>query len=167
MPAMVATLVVFGVSGCGYADPSASQAGPLAVVPAYTSPGQDQFSDGLDKTPVKFPDGLQYVDLKTGSGVQAKQGDQVQVQYTLFTTDGNKLQSSRGTGSPVQLTLSTGSSGGIPGFVEGVVGMHTGGRRRLVVPPSLGYGAQGQPPQIPPNATLVFIVELVSVTPSK
>ena len=68
-------------------------------------------------------------------------------------------------GQPFQLTLDTSLKQAIPGFVEGVTGMRAGGRRRLVIPPALGYGAQGQPPQIPANATLVFIVEVESVEP--
>lgn len=158
---------------CGYADPTAKPPGPAATV-AETTPtpvaGSDSFSEGADKKPVKFPDGLQYVNLKNGTGPRAEANQTATVQYTLFLSNGQKLDSSRDAGGqPAEIPLST-SGGVLPGFVEGVTGMQVGGRRRIIVPPNLGFtDAQSRPPQVPANATLVFIVELVNVaapTPS-
>jgi FKBP-type peptidyl-prolyl cis-trans isomerase len=165
--------VLVVLAGCGYPDPYAGQGGPEAVVAATTAtpspgqPGQDQFSDGANKRQVKFPDGLRYSDITVGKGALAQKGSKAQVQYTLFLSNGTRLQSSRDSGGQgFQVTLDTSLKQAIPGFVEGVTGMRVGGKRRLVIPPSLGYGPQGQPPQIPANATLVFIVEVVSVVPA-
>jgi FKBP-type peptidyl-prolyl cis-trans isomerase len=161
-----------GLASCGYADPyTGNPSQPPAVVAAITptpSPGQDLFEEGADKTLVKFPDGLQYTDTKVGKGPVAQRGALVQIQYTLFLANGSRLQSSRDHGQPVGLTLDTSKQQAFPpGLVEGVPGMRVGGKRRLVVPASLGFGDQGQPPIIPPGSTLVFIVELESATKSQ
>jgi peptidylprolyl isomerase len=153
---------------CGYADPTAKPPGPQATV-AETTPtpvaGADSFSEGANRKPVKFPDGLQYVNLKNGTGARAEANATATVQYTLFTSDGKKLDSSRDAGGQAaEIPLST-SGGVIPGFVEGVTGMQVGGKRRIIVPPNLGFtDPQSRPPGIPANATLVFIVELTNVT---
>jgi peptidylprolyl isomerase len=101
-------------------------------------------------------------DLKTGDGAEAKSGDQVSVQYVGVLYDGGKqFDSSWDRGQPFAFQLGSGQV--IPGWDQGVAGMKVGGRRELIIPPDLGYGAQGQPPTIPPNATLVFVIDLVSV----
>jgi peptidylprolyl isomerase len=155
------------IAGCGYPDPYQGQAGDLAAVPATTPtplPGHDQFSDGAKQALTKFPDGLQYTDIKVGSGPVAEHGDQAQVNYTLFFTDGTVVEASRASGHTFQLTVDASAPGApVKGFVEGVQGMRVGGRRRVVIPPGLAYGDQGQPPKIPPKTTLIFIIELVSV----
>jgi FKBP-type peptidyl-prolyl cis-trans isomerase len=104
---------------------------------------------------------LQIVDLTLGSGDEAKMGDLVSIDYTGTLPDGTVFDSSRPRGKPLQFRL--GASQVIKGFERGIVGMKPGGVRRLTIPPDLGYGKKGAPPQIPPNATLVFEVELVSV----
>ena len=153
---------------CGYADPTAKPRGPAATV-AETTPtpvaGADSFSEGANKKPVKFPDGLQYVNIKNGTGARAEANATATVQYTLFLSNGQKLDSSRDAGGQAaEIPLST-SGGVLPGFVEGVTGMQVGGKRRIIVPPNLGFtDAQSRPPQIPANATLIFIVELTNVT---
>lgn len=108
------------------------------------------------------PDHLVIKDLKSGNGAEAKAGDHVTVQYVGVLYDGGKqFDASWDRGQPFPFTLGTGSV--IPGWDQGVEGMKVGGRRELIIPPNLAYGAQGQPPDIPPNATLVFVIDLVSV----
>jgi FKBP-type peptidyl-prolyl cis-trans isomerase len=108
------------------------------------------------------PDQLVVKDLKTGDGAEAKAGDQVGVQYVGVLYDGGKqFDSSWDRGQPFSFQLGSGQV--IPGWDQGVEGMKVGGRRELIIPPDLAYGKQGQPPTIPGNATLVFVIDLVSV----
>src|SRR5690349_24316564 len=99
-------------------------------------------------------------DLVVGTGREAKKGDVVEVNYTGWLTDGKKFDSSVGRG-PFSFDLGAGQV--IAGWDRGVAGMKVGGKRKLTLPPELAYGAQGAPPEIPPNATLVFEVELLAV----
>jgi len=108
-----------------------------------------------------LPDGLKYEDLKVGTGPTAENGMKVSVHYTGWLTDGTKFDSSLDRGQPFQFQLGGGNV--IRGWDEGVKGMKVGGKRRLTIPPDLGYGAQGAGGVIPPNATLKFEVELLNV----
>jgi FKBP-type peptidyl-prolyl cis-trans isomerase len=110
---------------------------------------------------VKTESGLQYWDVKLGLGPVAKAGDHVKVHYTGWLTTGKKFDSSVGTNQPFDFTL--GQSEVIKGWDEGIVGMKVGGKRQLRIPPELAYGEAGHPPQIPPNATLIFDVQLVAI----
>jgi peptidylprolyl isomerase len=109
------------------------------------------------------PTGLESADLIVGTGREAAPGDQVTVQYVLATYSAKKVIQSSWTSQPFTFTLGAGEV--IPGWDKGVVGMHVGGRRELIIPPSLGYGAT--PPAgaqgIAANDTLVFVVDLVSI----
>ncbi|HEX3235878.1 MAG TPA: FKBP-type peptidyl-prolyl cis-trans isomerase [Gemmatimonadales bacterium] len=105
--------------------------------------------------------GLGYKDVTVGQGAEATPGHQVKVHYTGWLLDGKKFDSSRDRGEPFEFGL--GAHQVIAGWDEGVAGMKVGGRRTLVIPPDLGYGAGGAPPDIPPGATLVFDVELLDV----
>lgn len=100
-------------------------------------------------------------DIKVGSGKRAEPGTTVSVHYTGTLTDGTKFDSSLDRGEPFPVLLGAGQV--IPGWDNGLVGMKVGGKRRLIIPPDMGYGVQGSPPTIPSNATLVFIVELMDV----
>ena len=105
--------------------------------------------------------GLQYEDLAEGTGEAAKAGDSVQVHYTGWLTDGTKFDSSLDRGSPFSFRLGAGRV--IKGWDEGVAGMKVGGKRKLQIPPQLGYGARGAGGVIPPNAELIFEVELLGI----
>jgi len=104
--------------------------------------------------------GLKYQDLVVGTGEEATIGRTVSVHYTGWLTDGTKIDSSVDRGQPIEFPL--GTPGIIRGWNEGLTGMKVGGKRHLVIPANLGYGAAGKGP-VPPDATLVFDVELVGV----
>jgi FKBP-type peptidyl-prolyl cis-trans isomerase FkpA len=105
--------------------------------------------------------GLKYEDLAVGEGAEAMAGRRVVVHYTGWLTSGSKFDSSVDRGDPFDFVLGRGEV--IRGWDEGVAGMNVGGRRKLTIPPHLGYGARGAGGVIPPNATLVFEVELLEV----
>lgn len=105
--------------------------------------------------------GLQIEDIKVGEGACAEVGQQVIVHYTGWLTNGDKFDSSKDRNDPFQFPL--GRRNVIAGWDEGVQGMKIGGVRKLTIPPELGYGARGAGGVIPPNATLVFEVELLGV----
>jgi peptidylprolyl isomerase len=119
------------------------------------------------KPEVEVPSGpppkeLVVEDLEEGEGDEAQSGDQLSVQYVgVDYESGEEFDSSYDSGAPFDFQLGSGSV--IPGWDQGLEGMKVGGRRQLIVPPDLAYGEQGQPPAIGPNATLVFVVDLVSV----
>jgi FKBP-type peptidyl-prolyl cis-trans isomerase len=105
--------------------------------------------------------GLQYVELVMGAGATAVAGKSVTVHYTGWLENGNKFDSSVDRGQPFSFPLGAGRV--IKGWDEGVQGMKVGGKRRLTIPANLGYGARGAGSVIPPNATLIFDVELLGV----
>ncbi len=110
---------------------------------------------------VTLQDGLKYTDDVVGTGTEATTGKTAVVHYTGWLSDGKKFDSSKDRNQPFSFPLGRGQV--IKGWDEGVVGMKVGGKRTLIIPPSLGYGAQGAGGVIPPNATLKFEVELIDV----
>src|ERR1700748_807374 len=121
--------------------------------------------DAATNQVIEMPNGLKYTDTETGSGATAAAGSKVSVHYTgwLYNNGakGTKFDSSVDRGKPFQFTL--GAHQVIAGWDEGVAGMKVGGKRTLIIPPELGYGARGAGGVIPPNATLIFDVELLAV----
>jgi FKBP-type peptidyl-prolyl cis-trans isomerase len=110
---------------------------------------------------VATPSGLRYWDIQTGEGESAMRGHAVKVQYRAWVENGKEFASSISDGRPPIFTLGAGQV--IRGWEEGVEGMKVGGRRQLRIPPELAYGATAVPPLVPPNATLIFDVELVGL----
>jgi FKBP-type peptidyl-prolyl cis-trans isomerase len=112
--------------------------------------------------PKKLCSGLEYSDMKQGSGPVAKNGSTVNVYYTGWVQGGQKFDSSYDDGKQPFSVSPLGQASVIPGWNQGLIGMKAGGTRRLIIPPSLAYGSQGQGP-IPANATLIFDVTVVSI----
>ena len=110
---------------------------------------------------VKTASGLGYVEIVEGTGAQPKTGDNVSVHYTGWLENGRKFDSSHDRGQPLVFPIGRGRV--IKGWDEGVGSMKVGGKRKLIIPAQLGYGAQGAGGVIPPNATLIFEVELIAV----
>jgi FKBP-type peptidyl-prolyl cis-trans isomerase FkpA len=133
------------------------------------SPGADNFNDGAGLPVVTYPDGLQYVDIKVGAGKAVEMNLTLTVEYTGWLSDGTLFDTSRGR-EPFTFQLSQGNV--IAGWDEGLLGMKVGGKRKLTIPSDLAYGPNGQQDPntgaqvIPPNATLVFEVEMTKVAPA-
>jgi peptidylprolyl isomerase len=176
-PLLLAIAFSVLVAGCGYPDPgTGSGAGGAAAgttVPTATpsptpstspSPGGDDFNAGQGLPVITLPDGLKYIDIVPGTGAVPQKGDTITVHYTGWLSNGTKFDSSRDRGSPASFQIGTGAV--IPGWDEAVITMKLHGKRKLILPPALGYGAAGQPPTIPANSTLIFVVELLGDAPT-
>lgn len=168
----VGAALALGLAACGEDDDDSS-AGDSATTEA-SAPADGGDSEGsadntdLSKKPVietsgdESPGALIVEDIVVGDGPEAKSGDRVSMQYVgALYSDGTEFDSSWDRGEPFEFTLGAGEV--IPGWDQGIVGMKVGGRRELVIPPDLAYGPSGQPPTIPPDATLVFIVDLLDI----
>jgi len=141
------SIAVAAAVACGQTTPS-STAAPQNAPAAATKE-------------ITMPDGLKYTDDQVGTGTEAQAGKTVSVHYTGWLLDGTKFDSSKDRNQPLSFPLGRGQV--IKGWDEGVAGMKVGGKRTLVIPPDLGYGARGAGGVIPPNATLKFEVELLDV----
>jgi FKBP-type peptidyl-prolyl cis-trans isomerase len=147
---LIVAIVLSGAAGLAIAQTATTKTVASTSAPAKVSgPG------------VKTDDGLQYWDTRVGNGETAKEGSHVRVHYTGWLTNGKKFDSSVD-GKPFDFTIGNGEV--IKGWEEGVAGMRVGGKRQLRIPPALGYGAEGTPDgPIPPNATLIFDIQLLGV----
>ena len=161
------TLAVFGLTHCSSAPEKAETTPePEAAKPAASTetpkpaakPKTAAPSKGKKKTVVP---GLEIEELVVGSGTEAVAGNTVRVHYTGWLANGTKFDSSVDRGTPFEFPLGGGRV--IQGWDKGVAGMKIGGKRKLTIAPELGYGARGAGGVIPPNATLVFEVELLGV----
>jgi len=171
----IALLLALGalvaVCGCPKPEQAVEEAPPVAEVeppvveptPAEPTaqPAATESTGEGEAEMVTTESGLKYQDMAVGKGAEATVGSTVFVHYTGWLEDGTEFDSSRGRGTPFDFKL--GAQEVIPGWDEGVQGMKEGGKRKLIIPSDLGYGAGGFPPVIPPNATLTFEVELVEV----
>jgi FKBP-type peptidyl-prolyl cis-trans isomerase len=136
----------------------------LAILLAVSVAGAGQETKpggAMDEKIVTTPSGLKYVDLVEGTGPVAQAGQTVAVHYTGWLTDGKKFDSSVDRGQPFSFPLGAGRV--IKGWDEGVAGMKVGGKRKLMIPPQLGYGSRGAGGVIPPNAELIFEVQLLEI----
>jgi peptidylprolyl isomerase len=173
--ALLALLAALGLVACGDDDDDGGGDGssppPTAAEQTETEPSLSEQREALEDTSVKpripRPSGspprrLQTDDIVRGKGPAAKPGDTLLVHYAGVTfSTGEEFDSSWNSGQPFPFLLGRGKV--IDGWDRGMVGMRVGGRRMLTIPPELAYGAQGFPPAIPPNETLVFVVDLIEI----
>jgi peptidylprolyl isomerase len=149
----IALCAALAIAGCGGGGDSSSSSATTSEESISTKP-KVEVPSGPAPTQMKV------TDLIEGSGAEAKAGDEVTVQYVLVDyKSGKEIEASWDRGEPFTFTLGTGAV--IPGWDLGVEGMKVGGRRELIVPPGLAYGSEGSPP-IGPNATLIFVIDLVA-----
>jgi peptidylprolyl isomerase len=165
---IAAALVALIPAGCGGSG-GAKDTGPSSPPKTETQAGSLKPTGELAHKPkVAVPSGpapkkLEIKDIVKGKGPAAKDGDPLSVQYVgVLYKNGKEFDSSWSRGAqPFQFQLGGGQV--IPGWDQGVKGMRVGGRRQLIIPAKLAYGAQGQPPTIPPNAPLVFVIDLAGI----
>ena len=173
---LIAVVALVSLAACGDDDDSSNDGGGSADTTAQQDTGTETTSpadaeaalkDTSKKPVIPKPTGspprkLVKEDIVKGTGPGAKNGDTVVVHYVgMNFSNGQEFDASWDTGSPFPVQLGAGMV--IKGWDQGLVGIKKGGRRKLTIPPELGYGAEGYPPDIPPNETLVFVVDAVDI----
>lgn len=157
-------VLAFALAGCGSkSDGSTTDQTDTTQSTQQPAEQTSPAATTADVGPGKVADvtELKSEDLTVGTGAEAVVGKTVTVHYTGWLVDGSKFDSSRDSGQPFQFQIGAGKV--IAGWEQGIAGMKVGGKRRLTIPSTLGYGENGYPPVIPGNATLVFDVELLAV----
>jgi peptidylprolyl isomerase len=157
------------LAGCGGDDDQSARtaSSPPTETQTQTTATSADIEDTSQKPQIEKPTGpvprrLKREDIVKGKGAAAKPGDDLTVHYVGVTfSTGEQFDASWDGGQPVTFQLAKGQL--IEGWVQGMKGMKVGGRRKLVIPPELGYGEQGSPPAIPPNETLVFVIDLKKI----
>jgi peptidylprolyl isomerase len=158
---LAALLLATTLTACGSDTPTPAPTATEAE-PAPTEPGEAPEAEPTQRSATPVPqEEFEYIEIQPGEGIQPQEGDVVTLHYTGTLTDGTVFDSSYERGEPIRFSLGQGMV--IPGWEMGVAMMHEGGKARLVIPPDMAYGAQGVSGIIPPNATLIFNVELLSV----
>ena len=160
--AVACLLLLFFLSGCGGSTVTLSDKAGSSEEAEAQEPKTNQAEPA--ESPVGELGGLQINDKTVGTGTEAANGDRVAVHYTGRLSDGTKFDSSLDRDQPFEFVLGEGRV--IQGWEKGVLGMKVGGQRELVIPPEMGYGAQGAGDVIPPNAILNFDIELLEVQKS-
>lgn len=161
---IIGACLALAVAGCGSDSSTTSSS---SSEESTASAEKEPAAKTTTKPKVTVPKGappkkLEVKDLEAGNGATVKAGDAVTVNYVgVNYKTGKEFDASWDRGEPFTFTLGAGEV--IPGWDQGVAGMKVGGRRELIIPPSLGYGSAGAPPAIPPNETLVFVVDLEAV----
>jgi len=147
-------------AGCGSSKRSSSSTTQPGAAPTVGNASDLKAKPQIGAGTAPKPGQLVVKDLVVGTGAGATPSSTVRVQYVGVNYDnGKEFDSSWSRGQPADFPL----NGVIPGFSQGIVGMKVGGRRELVIPPDLGYGARGSPPAVGPNETLVFVIDLLAV----
>jgi FKBP-type peptidyl-prolyl cis-trans isomerase len=140
--------------------PASKSTPPSAALPTPTPAATPSNVSG---PPHKTPSGVEYWDVKLGTGPEAMKGKTVSILFIGWLENGKEFKASDDPDVPVELTIGNGRQ--IKGWDEGITGMRVGGKRQLRIPPSAAYGQKGAPPLVPPNATLIMDVELLAVKP--
>lgn len=155
-------LISFGITAVAILVLLVAQFSVPAVSEAIAAPNQTINMTQTNSETITTPSGLKYQEITIGTGAAPKQGSKVTVHYIGTLENGTKFDSSRDRNRPFDFNLGVGQV--IKGWDEGLATMRVGGRRILIIPPELGYGSRGAGGVIPPNATLVFDVELLKVS---
>lgn len=167
LAALLALAVALAACGGGSSKPKATatvtgapQATTTSSTPAADATSTAGGPPAVTGAPTVTASGLQIIDIAVGDGDEAKAASTVTFNYTGWLEDGTKFDASADHGGPATYPLSS----LIPGWQEGIPGMKAGGKRRLIIPPALGYGANGTTDgSVPPNATITFDIELLTV----
>jgi peptidylprolyl isomerase len=165
----IAALIALAAAGCGGSDSTTGSTEAGAEEASESASAASEATPATDKTKPKVtapkgapPKKLVVKDIEKGTGAEAKSGDEVTVEYVgVNYKRGDQFDASWDRHEPFSFKLGAGMV--IPGWDQGIEGMKVGGRRELIIPPNLGYGPTGSPPAIPPNETLIFVVDLLAV----